>query len=246
MEGHPNTAAVAFEGAGSGGGRSAASAAAVCRRRGIRPPLLPQSPRSRLDSGAVENPRCPVGRAGPPCIRHRQNTSPFSAATLLGFGAVTGAPATSNIRPTASPRSADSHRPAAQATPTRLAVGEIVILLHPPLPLVGVSIWTERGCQQNDSLADGYTRPHTPDAHRSRCHAKNRSRSTRSALRFRAQPAGDHLGYALTVGRSKCLQADLDSPQHGRRLRTCFDGPALSGGTEITWSALLSVEPQLD
>ena len=28
-----------------------------------------------------------------------------------------------------------------------LAVGETVILLHPPLPLVGVSIWMERGCQ---------------------------------------------------------------------------------------------------
>ena len=37
----------------------------------------------------------------------------------------------------------------------RLAVGETVILLHPPLPLVVVSIGMERGCQQNDSLADG-------------------------------------------------------------------------------------------
>ena len=37
-----------------------------------------------------------------------------------------------------------------------LAVGETVILLHPPLPLVGVSIGKNRGCQQNDSLADGY------------------------------------------------------------------------------------------
>ena len=36
-----------------------------------------------------------------------------------------------------------------------LAVGETVILLTPPLPLVGVSIVMERGCQQNDSLADG-------------------------------------------------------------------------------------------
>ena len=40
---------------------------------------------------------------------------------------------------------------------TGLAVGETVILLHPPLPLVGVSIGVERGCQQNDSLADGWT-----------------------------------------------------------------------------------------
>ena len=37
----------------------------------------------------------------------------------------------------------------------RLAVDKTVILLHPPLPLVGVSMRMERGCQQNDSLADG-------------------------------------------------------------------------------------------
>ena len=37
----------------------------------------------------------------------------------------------------------------------RLAVGETVILLHPPLPQTGVSIGIERGCQQNDSLANG-------------------------------------------------------------------------------------------
>ena len=36
-----------------------------------------------------------------------------------------------------------------------LAVGETVILLISPLPSVGVSIVMERGCQQNDSLADG-------------------------------------------------------------------------------------------
>ena len=35
------------------------------------------------------------------------------------------------------------------------AVGETIILLHLPLPSVGVSIGVERGCQQNDSLADG-------------------------------------------------------------------------------------------
>ena len=37
-----------------------------------------------------------------------------------------------------------------------VAVGETVILLHPLLPLVGVSIVMERERQQNDSLADGY------------------------------------------------------------------------------------------
>ena len=36
-----------------------------------------------------------------------------------------------------------------------LAIGETVILLHPPLPLVGVSIAMERDRQQNDSLANG-------------------------------------------------------------------------------------------
>ena len=36
-----------------------------------------------------------------------------------------------------------------------VAVGETFILLRPPLPLVGVSTPMERGCQQNDSLADG-------------------------------------------------------------------------------------------
>ena len=36
-----------------------------------------------------------------------------------------------------------------------LAIGETVILLHPPVPSVGVSIRMERGCQQNDSLSDG-------------------------------------------------------------------------------------------
>ena len=36
-----------------------------------------------------------------------------------------------------------------------LAVGETVILLHPPLPLVGVSTGINRGCHQNDSLVNG-------------------------------------------------------------------------------------------
>ena len=41
---------------------------------------------------------------------------------------------------------------------SRLAVGETVILLHPPLPSAGVSVETTRECQQDDSLADGYSR----------------------------------------------------------------------------------------
>ena len=42
-----------------------------------------------------------------------------------------------------------------ESIPAGLAVGETFILLHPPLPLVGVSIETLRECQQNDSLTDG-------------------------------------------------------------------------------------------
>ena len=41
-----------------------------------------------------------------------------------------------------------------------LAGGETVILLHPPLPLVGVSIETMRECQQSDSLVDGCAHRH--------------------------------------------------------------------------------------
>ena len=41
------------------------------------------------------------------------------------------------------------------ASPACLAVRETVILLHAPLPLAGVSTEMKRGCQQNDSLADG-------------------------------------------------------------------------------------------
>ena len=38
---------------------------------------------------------------------------------------------------------------------TDLAIDETVILLHHPLPLVGVSIVMERERQQNDSLVNG-------------------------------------------------------------------------------------------
>ena len=39
--------------------------------------------------------------------------------------------------------------------PQNLAVDETVILMHPPLPLVGVSIVMKRERQQNDSLVNG-------------------------------------------------------------------------------------------
>ena len=38
----------------------------------------------------------------------------------------------------------------------RVAPDETVILLHPPVSLYGVSIGINRGCRQNDSLANGY------------------------------------------------------------------------------------------
>ena len=41
------------------------------------------------------------------------------------------------------------------SNPSDLAVGETVILLHPALPVAGVSIGMEGERQQNDSLADG-------------------------------------------------------------------------------------------
>ena len=45
--------------------------------------------------------------------------------------------------------------------PAELAVGETVILLHLPLPSVGVPIRMQRGCQYNDSLADGFRLSYT-------------------------------------------------------------------------------------
>ena len=56
--------------------------------------------------------------------------------------------------------SATSHAPRVSscrhtAGEGRIAVGETVILLHPPLPLVGISIAMERERQQTDSLANG-------------------------------------------------------------------------------------------
>ena len=40
-----------------------------------------------------------------------------------------------------------------------LAAGETVILSHPPLPLAGVSVGIEKGCQESDSPADGCSHP---------------------------------------------------------------------------------------
>ena len=46
-----------------------------------------------------------------------------------------------------------------------LAVDETVILLHPPLPSVVVSIGMWRGRQQHDSLADGHRHPTEHNQH---------------------------------------------------------------------------------
>ena len=52
-------------------------------------------------------------------------------------------------------RKANARLHAAMDDTALIAVGETAILLHPPLPVVGVSIGMERECQQIDSLADG-------------------------------------------------------------------------------------------
>ena len=52
--------------------------------------------------------------------------------------------------------SAASQRRSTLAVRIRACTAETVILLHPPLHLVGVSMRMERGCQRNDrSLVDG-------------------------------------------------------------------------------------------
>ena len=71
------------------------------------------------------------------------------------------------VSPTATPAAVTGRKSTRQRRPhsdrrlmhrrvhRNVAVGETVILLRPPLPLAGVPTWMERGCQRNDSLADG-------------------------------------------------------------------------------------------
>ena len=61
---------------------------------------------------------------------------------------------TQSTGPTAAARRALAVE-SAEVAEAGLAVSETVILLHPLLVLVGVSIAMERERQQNDSLADG-------------------------------------------------------------------------------------------
>ena len=77
--------------------------------------------------------------------------------------------------------------PRSASSATSLAVGETVILLNPLLPLVGVSIVTVRGCQRNDSLADGYTSP------------SSRAASTPCAMRFACERQMRHPGLKLNI-----------------------------------------------
>ena len=58
--------------------------------------------------------------------------------------------------------------PALRSRPSmhcRLAAGETVILLQPPLPLVGVATGMERGRRRNGSLANGYARKPAEPVH---------------------------------------------------------------------------------
>ena len=99
------------------------------------------------------------GGGSPMCTRHLTSSSqsPLCArADSLAAAAAAGAGELSLLRYAIAglidASAALGRDPALRA---ELAVGETVILLHPPLTLVGVSIAMERGRQQNDSLADG-------------------------------------------------------------------------------------------
>ena len=100
------------------------------------------------------------GGGSPMCTRHLTSSSqsPLCARadSLAAAAAAAGAGELSLLRYAIAglidASAALGRDPALRA---ELAVGETVILLHPPLTLVGVSIAMERGRQQNDSLADG-------------------------------------------------------------------------------------------
>ena len=91
----------------------------------------------------------------------------------------------------------------------RLAVGEAVILLHTPPPLVGFSIGMERGCRQNDSLANGCFR---------------RQFGVAADLRG----AGGNLKRRLSLSRRRefCRFADTPSPPLLKRLTKGEEGAA--------------------
>ena len=95
------------------------------------------------------------------------------------------------------PHQSPCRRPCLSRRGRLLAVGETVILLHPPLPLVGVSIGMERGRQQNDrTLADGH---HLLD-----CPALG--------------PPASHRDFAH---RTRLMKEPLHRPNHAAPLASC-------------------------
>ena len=77
-----------------------------------------------------------------------------------------------------------------------LAVGETVILLHPPVHLAGVSIAVERERQQNDSLANG-------------CASRNRAAAAGSAVSFAKGLARSSLMKPSARGKVTLLTSTL-------------------------------------
>ena len=83
-----------------------------------------------------------------------------------------------------------------------LAVGETVILLHPPLPLAGVSIGMERERQQNDSLAGTASitviRPEPP-----------RNEAIPTTAYIPCAPPGPHTQHASSRETPRLIYVDL-------------------------------------
>ena len=88
---------------------------------------------------------------------HIASQSEVIRAIVVGYSPCCGGPHRLLARRTAECGMTSGPRVPQSASRTgSLAVGETVILLHPPLPPVGVSIGMERGRQQNHSLVNGY------------------------------------------------------------------------------------------
>ena len=97
-----------------------------------------------MSGGAREG----AGARGEGLTRPSLSLSRSSNSIVIRFVAWAGL-STSGIPP---PATASDH---SRLPESNLAVGKTVILLHPSPPLVGAPIGMEKGCQQNDSLADG-------------------------------------------------------------------------------------------
>ena len=85
-------------------------------------------------------------------LEHRRGTGTWPGLMCAGIGTSSTIASASSRTPRIASASPDTR----SRRTAWLAGGETVILLHPPLPLVGVSTETMRECQQNASLADGY------------------------------------------------------------------------------------------